>query len=146
MTFYPIKSWISCNIIENDLSLPIFFGHNRQARVMYNHLLTDVNTYFNKNVNKMSNTSSKQRKPTLKQTISELKKLTAEADMVRKDELDVDYLDEVEFMLESKGRWLLCHIKKDYPYIIRFRLIGDRNYERVKPQNFIEAAKKSLLH
>lgn len=113
---------------------------------MYNHLLTDVNTYFNKNVNKMSNASTKQRKPTLKQTISELKKLTAEADMVWKDELDVDYLDEVEFMLESKGRWLLCHIKKDYPYTIRFRLIGDRSYERVKPQNFIEAAKKSLLH
>ena len=146
MTFYPIKSWISCNIIENDLSLPIFFGHNRQARVIYNHLLSDVNTYFNKNVNKMSNANTERKKLTLKQTISELKKLAAEADIVWGDELDVDYLDEVEFMLESKGRWLLCHIKKDYPYTIRFRLIGDKNYEKVKPQNLIEVAKKSLLH
>ena len=94
----------------------------------------------------MSNVNTERKKLTLKQTISELKKLAAEADIVWGDELDVDYLDEVEFMLESKGRWLLCHIKKDYPYTIRFRLIGDRNYERVKPQNFIEAAKKSLLH
>lgn len=94
----------------------------------------------------MSNVNTERKKLTLKQTISELKKLAAEADIVWGDELDVDYLDEVEFMLESKGRWLLCHIKKDYPYTIRFRLIGDKNYERVKPQNLIEVAKKSLLH
>lgn len=62
------------------------------------------------------------------------------------DELDADFSSEVEFLLGLKGRWLLCHMGKSYPYIIRFRLIGERNYERVKPQEFIKLAKTKLLH
>ncbi len=62
------------------------------------------------------------------------------------DELDADFSSEVEFLLGLKGRWLLCHMGKSYPYIIRFRLIGEKTYERVKPQEFIRLAKQKLLH
>ena len=62
------------------------------------------------------------------------------------DEVDADFSSEVEFLLGLKGRWLLCHMGKSYPYIIRFRLIGERNYEKVKPQDFIKLAKTKLLH
>lgn len=62
------------------------------------------------------------------------------------DEVNVDFSSEVEFLLGLKGRWLLCHMGKSYPYTIRFRLIGERNYEKVKPQDFIKLAKTKLLH
>lgn len=62
------------------------------------------------------------------------------------DELDWDFSAEVEFLLWMRGRWLLCHIKKDYPYTIRFRLVWERDYEKVKPAKFIELAKTKLLH
>lgn len=137
---------LSANIIENDLSLPIFYGHNRQAKVMFNYLLTKVNPYFNKIVNKMTNASIERKKLTLKQTMFELKKLSKLANMTRTDELDADFLDEVEFLLGLKGRWLLCHMKKDYPFTIRFRLIWESSYKRVKPKDFIEAVSKILLH
>lgn len=94
----------------------------------------------------MSNDSIERKKLTLKQTMFELKKLAKNSELTRTDELNADFLNEVEFMLGSKGRWLLCHIRKDFPYRVRFRLIGDRNYERVKPKDFIEAANKVLLH
>lgn len=62
------------------------------------------------------------------------------------DELDADFSSEVEFLLGLKGRWLLCHMGKTYPYIIRFRLIGERDYEKAKPEKFITLAKQKLLH
>lgn len=62
------------------------------------------------------------------------------------DELDGDFSTEVEFLLWKKGRWLLCHMGKAYPYIIRFRLIGERDYKKVKPEKFIVLAKQKLLH
>ena len=64
----------------------------------------------------------------------------------RTDEVDADFSSEVEFLLGLRGRWLLCHMGKSYPYTIRFRLIGERNYEKVKPQDFIKLAKTKLLH
>lgn len=94
----------------------------------------------------MSNASIERKKLTLKQTISELRKLAKESDLEWTDELSVDFSNEIEFMLGSKGRWLLCHMGKDYPFTIRLRLIGDKNYERVKPANFIGVAKEILLH
>ena len=62
------------------------------------------------------------------------------------DEVDADFSSEIEFLLWEKGWWLLCHMSKSYPYTIRFRLIGERNYEKVKPQDFIKLAKTKLLH
>ena len=51
----------------------------------------------------------------------------------------------------KEGRTMYRYLEKNtydksYPYTIRFRLIGERNYEKVKPQNFIELAKTKLLH
>ena len=94
----------------------------------------------------MSNASIERKKLSLKQTMSELKKLCKEENIVRTDELDADFLNEIEFLLESKGRWLLCHMRKDYPYTIRFRLIGESSYKKVKPKDFVLAASKILLH
>lgn len=62
------------------------------------------------------------------------------------DEVNADFSTEVEFLLGLKGRWLLCHMGKAYPYTIRFRLIGDKNYEKARPNNFIKLAKTKLLH
>lgn len=64
----------------------------------------------------------------------------------REDEVTDEFSGEVEFLLGLKGRWLLCHIKKTSPYTIRFRLIGERDYIRVTPWDFIERAKQMLLH
>lgn len=64
----------------------------------------------------------------------------------RADEIDWDFSTEVEFLLGLKGRWLLCHMGKSYPYTIRFRLIWEKDYERSKPESFIEIAKQKLLH
>ena len=94
----------------------------------------------------MDNASIERKKLTLTQTISALKKLAKENSLEWTDELNVDFSNEVEFMLGSKGRWLLCHMGKSSPFVIRFRLIGERTYERVKPANFIGVASKILLH
>lgn len=64
----------------------------------------------------------------------------------REDEINADFSSEVEFLLGLKGRWLLCHIGKSSPYTIRFRLIGEDKYEKVKPGDFINIAKQKLLH
>ena len=83
-------------------------------------------------------------------TLSQAKKLLQQEAIASwlewTDEVNADFSNEVEFLLGLKGRWLLCHMGKSYPYTIRFRLIGERNYEKVKPQNFIELAKTKLLH
>lgn len=62
------------------------------------------------------------------------------------DELDWDFLSEIEFFLSLKGRWLLCHMGKKYPYTIRFRLMWEKDYQKSTPENFIELAKQKLLH
>lgn len=83
-------------------------------------------------------------------TLSEAKKLLQKEAITEglewTDEINADFSSEVEFLLGLKGRWLLCHMGKSYPYTIRFRLIGERAYERVKPQEFIKLAKQKLLH
>lgn len=83
-------------------------------------------------------------------TLSQAKKLLQQEAIASwlewTDEVNADFSSEVEFLLGLKGRWLLCHMGKNYPYTIRFRLIGERNYEKVKPQDFIELAKTKLLH
>ncbi len=94
----------------------------------------------------MSNASIERKKLSLSQTIQQLKSQAKQGQLQREDELDIDYSSEVEFILGLKGRRLLCHIGKEYPYTIRFRLIGSRDYKRVKPNKFIEAAKEALLH
>ena len=62
------------------------------------------------------------------------------------DEINDDFSSEIEFLLGLKGRWLLCHIGKTTPYTIRFRLIGEKEYTRAKPKDFIDIAKQKLLH
>ena len=83
-------------------------------------------------------------------TLSQAKKLLQQEAIASwlewTDEVNADFSSEVEFLLGLRGRWLLCHMGKSYPYTIRFRLIGERNYEKVKPQDFIELAKIKLLH
>ena len=95
----------------------------------------------------MSNIAQKEWKAmTLPQALKALRKEATAMWWVWKDELSEDFLPEVEFLLGLKGRWLLCHMGKDYPYIIRFRLIGERDYTKSKPREFIELAKTKLLH
>lgn len=83
-------------------------------------------------------------------TLSQAKKLLQQEAIASwlewTDEVNTDFSSEVEFLLGLRGRWLLCHMGKSYPYTIRFRLIGERNYEKVKPQDFIKLAKTKLLH
>lgn len=83
-------------------------------------------------------------------TLSQAKKLLQQEAIASwlewTDEVNADFSSEVEFLLWERGRWLLCHMSKSYPYTIRFRLIGERNYEKVKPQDFIKLAKTKLLH
>ncbi len=83
-------------------------------------------------------------------TLSQAKKLLQQEAIASwlewTDEVNADFSSEVEFLLGLRGRWLLCHMGKSYPYTIRFRLIGERNYEKVKPQDFIKLAKTKLLH
>lgn len=94
----------------------------------------------------MDNASIERKKLSLSQTIQQLKSQAKQGQLKREDELDIDYSGEVEFILSLRGRRLLCHIGKEYPYTIRFRLIGNKDYQRVKPNKFIEAAKEALLH
>lgn len=83
-------------------------------------------------------------------TLSQAKKLLQQEAIASwlewTDEVNADFSSEVEFLLGLRGRWLLCHMGKSYPYTIRFRLIGERNYEKAKPQDFIKLAKTKLLH
>ena len=94
----------------------------------------------------MSNDSIERKKLTLTQTLKQLQSQAKQGQITREDELDIDYSSEIEFILSLRGWRLLCHIKKEYPYMVRFRLIGDKDYKRVKPNKFIEAAKEALLH
>lgn len=94
----------------------------------------------------MKNASIERKKLSLHQTMNELKVLAKNNNLEWEDELDIDYSEEVEFILWLRWWRLLCHIEKEYPYTIRFRLIGSKDYKRVKPYKFIEAAKEALLH
>ena len=94
----------------------------------------------------MNDVSVDRKKLSLVQTINQLKSQAKQGQLEWEDELDADFSSEVEFILCLRGRRLLCHIKKEYPYTIRFRLIGSKDYQRVKPNKFIETAKEILLH
>lgn len=83
---------------------------------------------------------------TLPETMKQLKLQAKDNEILWTDELDIDFAEEIEFLLTYKGRWLLCHIGKTPPFTIRYRLVGTRNYERCKPKAFIGTAKKILLH
>lgn len=75
-----------------------------------------------------------------------IKQLAKENKLEWTDELDVEFSSEIEFLLGYKGRWLLCHMGKEFPYYIRYRLIGRRQYEKVKPEKFITVALEDLAH
>ena len=95
----------------------------------------------------MNNKAYKQRKAmSLAQAKRVLQEEAVALWLERADELEADFSTEIEFLLGLKGRWLLCHMGKTYPYTIRFRLIGDKDYEKTKPRNFITLAKTKLLH
>lgn len=95
----------------------------------------------------MKNSIPNKRKAlSLSQTKKVLQKEAVALWLERTDEIDWDFSTEVEFLLGLKGRWLLCHMGKSYPYTIRFRLIWEKDYERSKPESFIEIAKQKLLH
>lgn len=83
---------------------------------------------------------------TLSEAVAELKQQAKAEWLERTDEVNADFSSEIEFLLGLKGRWLLCHMGKSYPYTIRFRLIGERIYDRVKYADFISIAKQKLLH
>lgn len=83
---------------------------------------------------------------TLPETMKQLKLQAKDAGMLWTEELDIDFSQEIEFLLTYKGRWLLCHIGKTPPFTIRYRLVGKRQYERIKPKDFIKEAKQILLH
>ena len=83
---------------------------------------------------------------TLPETMKQLKLQAKDNEILWTDELDIDFAEEIEFLLTYKGRWLLCHIGKTPPFTIRYRLVGTRNYERCKPNNFIKMAMQNLLH
>lgn len=83
---------------------------------------------------------------TLPQTLKTLRQQASEEWLEWTEEVNADFSSEVEFLLWMRWRWLLCHIWKSHPYIIRYRLIGERNYERVKPEKFIAIAKTKLYH
>ena len=94
----------------------------------------------------MDKAVSKRKSMTLSQAKKLLQQEAVASWLEWTDEVNADFSSEVEFLLGLRGRWLLCHMGKSYPYTIRFRLIGERNYEKVKPQDFIELAKTKLLH
>lgn len=95
----------------------------------------------------MKNTVSNKRKTF---SFSQAKKVLQEEAVASwlewTEEVNGDFSSEIEFILGLKGRWLLCHMGKSYPYTIRFRLIWERDYTRSQPQNFIALAKEKLLH
>lgn len=90
--------------------------------------------------------SNKRKAMSLSQAKRVLQEEAVASWLKRADELDGDFSTEVEFLLGLKGRWLLCHMGKSYPYTIRFRLIGEKDYEKSKPEGFITLAKTKLLH
>ena len=95
----------------------------------------------------MKTTVSNERKAmSLPQAKRVLQEEAAAVWLERADELEADFSTEVEFLLGLKGRWLLCHMRKDYPYTIRFRLIWEKDYEKVSPKAFVKLAKQKLLH
>lgn len=94
----------------------------------------------------MDKAVSKRKSMTLSQAKKLLQQEAVASWLEWTDEVNADFSSEVEFLLGLRGRWLLCHMGKSYPYTIRFRLIGERNYEKVKPQDFIKLAKTKLLH
>lgn len=88
----------------------------------------------------------KENSMTFSQTKQGLKLQAKENGLEWADEVDTEVSNEVEFLLGYRWRWLLCHISKSAPYYVRYRLIGERLYEKVKPQNFVTLAKEKLLH
>ena len=71
----------------------------------------------------MKTTANKRKSMTFNETKQGLYREAIANQMEWTDELDGDFSTEVEFLLGLKGRWLLCHMGKSYPYTIRFRLV-----------------------
>ena len=95
----------------------------------------------------MENKVDKRRKSiSLQQCLEHLQRQAIAEWLEWTDEVNDDFSSEIEFLLGLKGRWLLCHMGKTAPHTIRLRLIGERDYVRVKPKDFIDTAKQKLLH
>ena len=94
----------------------------------------------------MKKIANKRKSMTLPQAIKVLQWEAVGVGLEWTDELNADFSTEVEFLLGLKGRWLLCHMGKSYPYTIRYRLIWEKDYEKSKPEGFIKLAKTKLLH
>ena len=75
-----------------------------------------------------------------------IKREAEEAWLKWTEEIDDQFTSEIEFLLGLKGRWLLCHMGKNIPYTLRFRLIWEKDYTRCQPWNFVKLAKQKLLH
>ena len=81
---------------------------------------------------------------TLTETIKKLKALSKE-NKLSWDNQEETYT-EIEWELGRKGRRLLCHIAKEAPYKIRYRLVWEPKYETVMPEKFITKALSKLQH
>ena len=56
-------------------------------------------------------------------------------------------IDDIEFELGYRGWRLLCHMKREYPYMIKYRLISSSPKSvSIKPKDFIQRAIKVLNH
>lgn len=55
-------------------------------------------------------------------------------------------ITEIQWLIQWHGWFLLCRMDKEYPYAIRYRLIGYREYNKDKPNVFVDKAKELLLH
>lgn len=57
-----------------------------------------------------------------------------------------DYPTTIDFLLNYRWWYLQCHMDKEYPYTIRYRLVWAFGYNKVKPKDFVEKAIAELLH
>lgn len=81
----------------------------------------------------------------LPQTIHILKVAAKNAELIWCNEEET--IDDIEFELGYRGWRLLCHIKREYPYTIKYRLISSSPKSvSIKPKDFIQRAIKVLNH
>ena len=63
------------------------------------------------------------------------------------DLTEEETIDDIEFELGYRGWRLLCHMKREYPYMIKYRLISSSPKSvSIKPKDFIQRAIKVLNH
>lgn len=92
----------------------------------------------------MSKTKNERVGKTLPQILSKLKSQLSDNDIKWSEQTKT--MDYYEFILQYRGRYMLCKIGTFDPFNCKYRLIGNASYKTCPLSKFVDSVSQELLH